>query len=105
MPRVLLSALARADLIDIWSYVADERSATTADRLLAGILERIDFAASTPRAARVRTEFQDRPRSLSHYPYVIFFEPLEDGDGIAVWRVLHGARQLGDLLTRPTRFD
>jgi plasmid stabilization system protein ParE len=33
MPRVLRKPLARADLLDIWNYVADE-SPAKADRLL-----------------------------------------------------------------------
>jgi plasmid stabilization system protein ParE len=35
-------------------------------------------------------------RRISHGKYVIFFEPLDDG--IAVQRVLHGARKIENLL-------
>ena len=64
----------------------------------AGSLER-------PQGARVPTfEFSGAPRSLSVWPYVIFYEPLAGGDGIALWRILHGARRMDDLLKPPDRF-
>ncbi len=45
------------------------------------------------------------PRSIVVRPYVIFYEPLPKGDGIAIWRVLHGARRLEGLVERPRRFE
>lgn len=63
------------------------------------------MVASAPYIGRERAEFDGNPRSLVVHPYVIFYEPLADGDGIAIWRVLHGARRMEDLLRRPDRFE
>jgi len=36
-------------------------------------------------------------------PYIIFYEPLSEGDGILVLRVLHGARRITGRLVRGSR--
>jgi len=42
MPRILRAPLARNDLLDIWTYIADNSSAVTADRFLARIYGAFD---------------------------------------------------------------
>jgi plasmid stabilization system protein ParE len=92
---------ARADLDEIWAYVGQERSEAIADAVLARIYGAMDVLAHAPRIGRVRPEYPDRPRSLAVRPHVIFYEPLEGDDGIGVWRVLHGARDLQSLVMQP----
>ena len=72
---------------------------------LARIYGALEVVASAPYIGRERVEFDGSPRSLVIRPYVIFYEPLAEGDGIAIWRVLHGARRVEDLLRRPGRFE
>ena len=43
-----LSALAEQDLDEIWSYVAEDASPETADRLIDAIVERFDLLAEQP---------------------------------------------------------
>ena len=105
MARILRAPLARADLLDIWTYIASESSPSIADTVLARIYGALEVVASAPYIGRERAEFDGSPRSLVVRPYVIFYEPLADGDGIAIWRVLHGARRMEDLLRRPDRFE
>ena len=103
MARILRAPLARADLLDIWTHIATESSPAVADTFLARIYGALDVLASAPHIGRRRAEFQGAPRSLVVRPYIIFYEPLAEGDGIAVWRVLHGARRMEDLLRGPGR--
>jgi toxin ParE1/3/4 len=52
-----LSALAEQDLEEIWSYVAEDASPATADRLIDAIIERFELLAEQPRMGRLRPEF------------------------------------------------
>ena len=44
-----LSPLAERDLEEIWSYVAEDASPTTADRLMDAIVDRFELLAEQPR--------------------------------------------------------
>ena len=91
MPRILRASLARTDLLGIWAHIAAESSAPIADNVLARLYGALEVLASAPYIGRERPEFAGGPRSLAVRPYLIFYEPLADGDGIAIWRVLRGA--------------
>jgi len=84
-----LSALAEQDLDEIWSYVAEEASPTTADRLIDAIVDRFNLLAEQPRIGRLRPEFGARVRSFTVENHVIYYR--EDGD-VLIARVLHGRR-------------
>jgi plasmid stabilization system protein ParE len=105
MARILRAPLARTDLIHIWRYIAEERSEAVADGLLERIYEALETLAQTPAIGRERPEYSGTPRSFVVRPYVIFYEPLRQGEGIAVWRVLHGARMLENVVRRPGRVE
>ncbi len=105
MARILRAPAARNDLLQIWAYIADESSAAIADNFLSRIYGALEVVASAPYVGRERPEYRGRPRSIVVRPYVIFYEPLADGDGVAIWRILHGARQMDDLVQRPSRFE
>jgi plasmid stabilization system protein ParE len=49
-----LSALAEGDLEEIWSYVAEDASPTTSDRLLDAIFDRFELLAETASQTRQR---------------------------------------------------
>ncbi|MEJ1969224.1 MAG: type II toxin-antitoxin system RelE/ParE family toxin [Rhizomicrobium sp.] len=101
MARLVLSIPAQSDLDEIFTYISRERSPPVADAVIARLYGAMDVLAHAPRIGRVRSEFPDKPRSFAVRPHVIFYEPLEHGDGIGVWRVLHGARDLRNLVIRP----
>ena len=84
-----LSALAEQDLEDIWSYVAEDASPDTADRLLDAIIERFELLAEQPRMGRLRPEFAPRVRSVAGENYVIY---CRDEGELLVARILHGRR-------------
>ena len=49
-----LSHLAEQDLEEIWSYVAEDATPTTADRLIDDIIHRFDLLAEQPGMGRAR---------------------------------------------------
>jgi len=84
-----LSTLAEQDLDEIWSYVADDASPETADRLIDDIVDRFDLLAEQPGMGRVRPEFGPGVRSCAVENYVVYYR--QEGD-VLIARVLHGRR-------------
>jgi plasmid stabilization system protein ParE len=101
LARLVLSNPALADLDDIWLYIGRKSSEYIANAVLARLHGTMDVLILAPRIGRVRKEFRGHPRSFAVRPHVIFYEPLQDDAGIGVWRVLHGARDLRNLVYRP----
>ncbi|MGH7124012.1 MAG: type II toxin-antitoxin system RelE/ParE family toxin [Stellaceae bacterium] len=102
-PRIQRAPEARQDLLDIWDYIANESSASIADTFLARLYGALEMVAYAPYIGRERPEFIGSPRSIVVRPYVVFYEPLPEGDGILVWRVIHGARDLRRFVRPPRR--
>ncbi|MGH9602663.1 MAG: type II toxin-antitoxin system RelE/ParE family toxin [Terriglobales bacterium] len=94
MPRVRLTRAARADLIEIWSYLATD-SETAADRVLDRIGSRLDLLARSPHLGRRREELRPSLRSFPVGDYLIFYQVT--GKALTVVRVLHGSRDLASL--------
>jgi toxin ParE1/3/4 len=84
-----LSALAEADLDEIWSYVAEDASPTTADRLIDAIFDRFELLVEQPRMGRKRPEFGEGVRSFVVESYVIYYR---HDPNVLIARVLHGRR-------------
>ena len=103
VPRILRAPEARQDLLGIWAYIARENSPSVADTVLGRLYGALEVLASAPQIGRERAEFAGSPRSFAVRPYVIFYQPLTDGDGILVWRIIHGARNLPPLVRPPSQ--
>lgn len=84
-----LSALAEQDLEEIWSYVAENASPSTADRLIDAIIDRLELLAAQPRIGRLRPEFGEGVRSFVVENHVIYYRHEAD---VLIARVLHGRR-------------
>ena len=84
-----LSGLAEEDLEEIWSYVAEDASPTTADRLMDAIFDRFELLVEQPRMGRGRPEFGEGVRSFVVESYVIYYRHDEN---VLIARVLHGRR-------------
>lgn len=84
-----LSALAEQDIEEIWSYVADDASPATADRLIDAIFGRFELVVAQPRMGRHRPEFGEGVRSVVVESYVVYYR--HDAD-VLIARVLHGRR-------------
>jgi plasmid stabilization system protein ParE len=100
-PEIILLPLARRDLREIWRYIGKENSEFVADVVLTRIQSTLDVLAFAPFIGKRRDDFPGKPYSFPVRPYAIFYVPKPDQDGIVVWRVLHGARNLKRIVKRP----
>jgi toxin ParE1/3/4 len=85
-----LSPLSEQDLDEIWSYVAEDASLTTADRLIDDIVHRFELLAEQPGIGRIRPEFGIGMRSFPVENYVVYYR--REGDDVLIARILHGRR-------------
>ncbi len=94
MASVLRTPQAKADLIELWLYIATD-SATAADRLLATIDEKCRLLARFPEMGQSCDELAPLLRCFSVGNYVIFYRPAESG--VEIIRVVSGARDIESL--------
>ncbi len=92
MPAIVSTPRARADLLEIWLYVANNNR-LAADRLLARFEEILDTLAQHPLIGRSREELAPDLRSFPVGNNTIYYRPLDNG--IEVIRVLRSSRDLG----------
>jgi toxin ParE1/3/4 len=92
MPVVTRRPRASADLSEIWEFIA-EGSVERADAFVDRIDAKFQALAAQPLMGRARPELAPSLRSIPIERHVIFYEPLPDG--VAIVRVLHGARDIG----------
>ena len=94
MPRVLQTTKAQEDLLEIWSYIAEDNP-DAADKVLDDIDATCQTLAKNPASGRAREELAPQLRSFPVENYLVFYRPT--GDAIVVIRVLHGARDLPEF--------
>jgi antitoxin ParD1/3/4 len=87
------------DLLDIWSFIAqDNRDA--ADRVEAAVFRACELVAESPLAGRMRKDVTPLPlRFWVVHPYsnyLIVYDP--ESKPLHVIRILHGARDLSSVL-------
>jgi toxin ParE1/3/4 len=95
VPRVLRTAQAEQDLIDIWTYIAPFNRAA-ADKILRVLNTKSLMLADNPYLGMART---DIAQGVRHFPigsYLILYRALDDG--IEILRYAHGRRRLQDLI-------
>ncbi len=94
MNRVVRTDQAEDDLVDILVYLRrrDERAA---DRFEADFEGKCRILAQFPMMGRARPELTPSLRSFAINPYVIFYEPLDDG--VRIVRVIHGSRDISSM--------
>jgi plasmid stabilization system protein ParE len=100
--RYVLSLAADADLDAIFSYLARQSGIERATAVFERIDETLELLAESPLLGRVRVDLDGEPRSLVVLIWVVFYEVRETGEGIYVWRVVDGSRDLYRLVKRPT---
>ena len=95
MTRAVRTSPANADLDAIWDYIAPHNP-SAADRLIDRIIKCCDRLATNPRiGSDCRNLAPGLPSDLRQFPvgnYVIVYRPIDDG--IVVYRVLHGRRDI-----------
>ena len=91
MSRLRISPRASEDLIEIWSYIAED-SVANADAFIDKMYETIQFLADKPGLGRHREELAPGIQSFPFGRYIIFYRVV--AGAIEVVRVLHGARDI-----------
>ncbi len=94
-PRLLRTARAEEDLVEIWGYIARDNP-SAADRLLDVFDEKSRSLAHNPKIGKAR---DDVAAGLRHFPvgrYLILYRDI--GDGVEIVRYVHGMRRLRNLV-------
>lgn len=94
MARLLFRPLAETDLKDIWDYIATD-DPNQAEKIIRDIYSKLGTVAHNPYIGRARPEIEAALRSFPIGRYVAFYCPLQDG--IDVFRILHGSRDIENL--------
>lgn len=97
MPVIVKSPRAKADLAELWDYIADDSEAR-ADEFVETLDRKFRTLAERPHIGRARDELATDLRSFPVGRYVLFYRPIPDG--IEIVRVLHGARDV-DAIFHP----
>ncbi|MGH9741859.1 MAG: type II toxin-antitoxin system RelE/ParE family toxin [Candidatus Acidiferrum sp.] len=98
MPQLRIHPLATLDLMDIWSYIADDSQAN-ADAFIDELYETIQKLGRQPGMGRHREELAPGIQSFPFRRYVIFYRDATSA--IEIVRVLHGARDIQNLFENP----
>ncbi|MGC2490025.1 MAG: type II toxin-antitoxin system RelE/ParE family toxin [Candidatus Sulfotelmatobacter sp.] len=96
-----LTPLAKADIFQIWSYIAND-SERAADRVEQAIYDACGFAAEAPMRGHIRAQLTSRSVrfwTLTRYPnYTVVYRP--DTSPLQVIAILHGKRNVRRILKR-----
>ncbi|MHB8502605.1 MAG: type II toxin-antitoxin system RelE/ParE family toxin [Candidatus Acidiferrales bacterium] len=94
MSQLRISPRASADLIEIWSYIADD-SVANADVFIDKLNETMQLLARQPGSGRRREELAPGIQGFSFGRYIIFYRVLTSA--VEIVRVLHGARDIENI--------
>jgi toxin ParE1/3/4 len=89
-----ITPLASSDLIEIWSYIADD-SVASADAFIDKLYETIQLLVGNPGSGRHREELAPGIQSFPFGRYIIFYRVI--AGAIEIVRVLHAARDIATL--------
>ena len=98
MPVIVLQPRAKADLSEIWEFIAED-SDDQADAFIDLIDQKFQLLAQQGGLGRRREELAEGLRSFPVGRYVIFY--LAIPGGVQIVRVLHGARDIEAAVTKP----
>lgn len=92
--KLEIAQQARNDIKDIWTYIAELNQAA-AEKLTAEFLKKFQMPADNPSVGKRHDEIIVNLKSFPHKKYVIFY--FETENGVEIYRVLHGARDVENL--------
>jgi plasmid stabilization system protein ParE len=99
MSGYVFTSLAKADVFDIWSFIAEANEAA-ADRGEQAIYDACAFVAETPMRGHSRPDLSARPLrfwTLTRYPnYAIVYRP--ETAPLEIVAVIHGKRNIRRIL-------
>ena len=94
MAPLRISPRASEDLLEIWSYIADDSEAN-ADGFIDKIYETMELLARQPGLGHHRDELAPGIQSFPLGRYIIFYRVVNGA--IEIVRVLHGARDIENI--------
>lgn len=94
MAHIRISPRANEDLLDTWSYIADDSEAN-ADGFIDKIYETMELLAGQPGLGRHRDELAPGIQSFAVGRYIVFYRVFTGA--IEIVRVLHGARDIENI--------
>jgi toxin ParE1/3/4 len=104
MPSARLSILwspeAEQDLIEIWSYLAEQATTQVADSQLNAIENACAKLEYWPYSGRQRDSLLPGLRSVLAFPYVAFYRVRDDA--VEIVRVVHGRRDIDAVFADPS---
>ena len=99
MSGYVLTPLAKADIFDIWAYIADHNQ-DAADRVEQAIFDACAVLAEAPLRGSSRPDLTGRPLrfwTLSRYPnYIIVYQP--EKAPLRIVAIMHGKRDIQRIL-------
>ncbi|TNF38518.1 MAG: type II toxin-antitoxin system RelE/ParE family toxin [Deltaproteobacteria bacterium] len=95
--QLRLSQAARRDLVNVWTYIAEDNAAR-ADTFLDELYELFQTLADNPEIGRRRDELRTGIRSFPKGSYVVFYALSTETEELEIVRVLSGFRDLDKLL-------
>ena len=100
---MFLTPLAKADIFDVWSYIAEDNE-SAADRVEEAIYDACVFLAKGPLRGHTRPDLKSRPLrfwTLQRYPnYTVVYRP--ETAPLQIVAVLHGKRNIRGMLKQRT---
>jgi plasmid stabilization system protein ParE len=100
-PRIIRTLDADRDLDSLFDWIAYDSGFERAEAVIRRIDETITHVAAMPGVGRIRKDLDGAPRSFSVWPWLVIYETLPRREGIVVWRVLDGRRDLPAVVKRP----
>lgn len=94
MSRVEVAPRARADVDEIWTYIA-RRELRAAERWVRQLIKRYQMLGRQPLIGESVGELSPGLRRIPFGNYVIYYE--HDGNIVRIRRVVHGARDVSQF--------
>lgn len=95
--RVRFARQADEYLNGLLRYIAEHSGSSRAHAIEARLRERLALLASRPRIGRPAPDFGPDARSSTMQPWIIYYRPLLDGDGVQIVRIVDSRRDLDRL--------
>lgn len=93
MSVVKQQPIAKEDLFEIWSYIADD-SIQEADKLIRKISDTFLLLADNPRMGSRRERLAEDLRAFPVKSYMIYYRPHGEKEGIVMIRVLNATQDI-----------
>jgi toxin ParE1/3/4 len=93
-PRIVLSDQARNDLRSLESYIAERDGEARAAAVRTKLDRAMRNLASMPRMGSRRSYLKPKQRAFPVPPWTIYYEPLAEGEGVNIVRIIDGRRNL-----------